>query len=231
MLFTNCIEIVHSKLPFRFLGFLWPYYLMDWWFLIYYSISCFTCFVTSSKLHSESPKLGIYGLKLAVCMLKFPCIWPLRALSLCVGFVDLQHSYCSEQAAKMSQSHMCPLHLCSPPKKHVHTKFRMHWPYSRHAEMEVCACTQNLLGSRSFWLNWTCVVGLTFLRNRLSVFLVCNCSEISQTHQFPCACIIWIEILDKKYGNPAFNTSSTRERGNECGTILACSIFTLDWLL
>lgn len=89
---------------------------------------------------------------------------------------------------------------CRPPKKHVHAKFRMCWPYSTHAEMVACACTQNLLGSRSFWLNWTCAIGLTFLRNRLSIFHVCNCSEVSQMHQFPCLCIICTEILDRNMG-------------------------------
>lgn len=74
------------------------------------------------------------------------------------------------------------------------------WPYSTCVEMVVCACTQNLLGSRSFGLNCTCAIGLTFLRNRLSVFHVCNCSEVSQMHQFPCLCIIWTEILDRNMG-------------------------------
>lgn len=130
----------------------------------------------------------------------------------------------------MSQLWMCPQHLCRPPKKHVHKKFRMYWPYSTRAEMVICACTQNLMSSRSFWLNWTCAIGLTFLRNRLSVFHVCNCSEVSQMHQFPC-----LHYLDRnpgqKYGNPAFNTSSTRERGNEYDTVLTCSICSLNWML
>lgn len=121
----------------------------------------------------------------------------LRALNLCLGSMDLQQSACSEQAARISQLQMRPQHLSRPPKRHVHAKFRMYWPYSTHAVMVVCACTQNLLGSRSFWLSWTCAIGLTCLKNRLSVFHVCNCSEVSQMHLFPCVSIIWTEILNR----------------------------------
>lgn len=104
---------------------------------------------------------------------------------------------CSGRAAGMSQLWMRPRLLCRPPKERVHPELRAHWPHSTRAEMGLCACTQNLLGSTSPGLNGTCAAGLTFLTNRLSVFHVCSCSEVSQMHQFPCVCIIWAEILHR----------------------------------
>lgn len=124
----------------------------------------------------------------------------LRALTPCPGFEDLQQPACSGQAVEMSQLWMCPRLLCRPPKEHVHAELRARWPHSTCAEMGLCACTQNLLGSTGSGLNGTCAAGLTFLTNRLSVFHVRSCTEVSQMHPFPCVPIIWAEILDRNMG-------------------------------
>lgn len=158
----------------------------------------------------------------------FPCTWPLWRLWIFAWDLWISSSLTT---ARMAQLCMYSGNLCRPLQTHVYTTFRMYWPYSTCAEMVICACTHSLLGSRIFWLNWTFTICLTCLKNRLSVFHMCNCFEVSQTHLFSWVSIIWSEILNRKVGALPIILGALGKDKNEYDTVLACSVGTINWLL
>lgn len=155
----------------------------------------------------------------------------LRALTPCSGFVDLQQPGCSGQAGEIPK---CGGFPCSCADHQRSTSRRSSGRAGPTAHMLKWGSVQALK------ISWA-PQDLALMEHVQQAWLF---SQAGYLH-FMCVQLLWsipdasislcLHYLGRnpgqKYGNPAFNTSSTRGRGNEYDTTLACSIFTLNWLL